>query len=81
MDEINLEDANYPFNMDQQKWNDANKKCREEYLSSMILIVVTAAESNLFHGTLVVFPPTRGTYTTQCIDSPVPSTGTKMFEG
>ncbi len=42
--------------------------------------VVTAAESNLFHGTLVVFPPTGGTYTTQCIDSPVPSTGTKMFE-
>jgi hypothetical protein len=27
-----------------------------------------------------IFPPTEDTYTTQCIDSPVPSTGTKMFE-
>ena len=38
MDEIKLEDAKYPFNMYQQKWNDANEKCREEYLSSMILM-------------------------------------------
>ena len=38
VDESKLGDANYPFNMDQQKWNDANEKCREEYLSSMILM-------------------------------------------
>jgi len=38
VDESKLKDANYPFNMDQQKWNDANKKCREEYMSSMILM-------------------------------------------
>ena len=38
VDESKLKDANYPFNMDQQKWNNANKKCREEYLSSMILM-------------------------------------------
>ena len=38
VDESKLEDANYPFNMDQQKCNDVNEKCREVYLSSMILM-------------------------------------------
>jgi len=38
VDESELEDADYPFNMDRQKWNDANEKFREEYLSSMILM-------------------------------------------
>ena len=58
----------------------ATRKDKEFRLTDHAQRVVTAAESNLFHGTLVVFPPTGDTYTTQCIDSPVPSTGTKMFE-
>ena len=38
MNDSELNDATYPFNLDQQKWKDAQEKCREEYLSAMILM-------------------------------------------
>jgi hypothetical protein len=33
-----LNNATYPFNLDQQKWKDAQEKCCKEYLSAMILM-------------------------------------------